>query len=291
MSDILDFRANNPVIEFVPRIPKEMFWDECSRGVALTTCYGLVPTPEGKHTTQGRALIEGPGFKNAGNIFEQNRSLWREFMNLELTEAGVLEFARTYGLLEARQGRTQTLLQAERLEPWVMHIKDMSLAYRMWQALLSQKMGEVKKLYPATWRYGSYGFWVEHETASKLASFETGSTVLEREAPFEREAWLDLETLVSDRIAQVRPTARLSPSGMQTTLVPTNLLAGLWLQFAFEIANQPYLKCAQCKRLFKQKLNSHSDRKYCYGTRCKKAASRAALKNLQVPQPTPQPDP
>ena len=284
-------------IEFTANISPWIGWVNCSNfgdalpgqspkdthQVAITRCRGLIPMGNGNLETEGRALITWPRSLTSVPVLTQNPKLWETFIQLKPTEADVLSFSARYGALESMEAPDAVYFQCERLESWAAHIRDMQLAYWIWQALLRQEMEKLESIYPAHWKYGSSGTWVSQPARTELEHYKDSPL-----DDLEQRGWEDLSTLISDRTGPTRPIIRLSRNEQSIALKPVNLITGLWLQFSFEVANRPYLRCQQCIRMYTKELSGHTDRAYC-SRACKQKAYRA--RKAQVPQPAPQPHP
>jgi hypothetical protein len=196
---------------------------------------------------------------------EDRTGLFREFADLNPTEAGVLKFANRFGLLQRDDNLTLDsefgLVSAhgEPLDLWSGEIKSLRSALSLWELIRSGKSSELRA-----------------ELAKRdLPLAVKGRLHIEDDDPA-MAALSPIQKVTDGRLLRNVETRLLfhedSPR-LGISLMPRDLLGAVWLQFAVAVdALKNFAKCAQCGAPFEvsraPRTGKRPDALFC-STRCR----------------------
>jgi len=217
-------------------------------------------------------------------LYSNFSALFREFANTTPTQDGILAFANQYGLLGMPRGvfapagppKILVRIKGELLNDWVQQIQSMRKATALWDMIRSQRKADLAEI--ICWQKSSAekasGWYYETQLIPGVPDPCTSDDVMTPALCLLRN-WINdfLVRTVSPRMQFESPRRELS-----LRLLPDNLLAALWLQFAWAVSgNRDYHVCKKCGRWF-EVSNLQSDhrtvrRLFC-SDRCKSADYR-----------------
>jgi hypothetical protein len=222
-------------------------------------------------------IVGGASYRRrVGNPFERHTGLFRNFARLPETQEATLGFANEFGVLgisrelgppEERTGDVQATT-GETWKDWVLSITDMRRAIEIWDMVVASNEAGLAKFIRwqdegwddarqvtrfACWIYDTHahlprGLAVPFPGRRGEAIELVGDLVKRGEiltpAAYLVQRWINdhLESRVSPRLVF---NADLDKRVMQ--IVPKNLLAGMWLQFARAVeGNTQFRACREC---------------------------------------------
>jgi hypothetical protein len=242
--------------------------------------------------------------------FEENPALYREFAKVEPTQEGVIAFADNWGPLFGWEGFADpaqpTGRQAEMLSAWRRAVSEMRSAVELWDVLRGgtpeKRLGFLQaRVVRVQGPDGSVTLYYDTHADLSPDTKEVGDGYMRVRMPVGGDLFGD-EGSPSGRVELSRPArvflCRLASRALRgqvspvlipdpgkiikilvpvmasIRLVPGNLVAALWLQFAYAMSSDKEQRlCPSCGEWFQLEKGKRSDRAYCTDA-CRKKVYR-----------------
>jgi hypothetical protein len=224
--------------------------------------------------------------------FAEFSALFRDFADTATTPEGILAFANQYGLLgfpprralvPSDQPKMFVMIKGEMLKDWIQQIQAMRNATTLWDMIRSDKRADLAKI--ISWQQSREervaGWYHGIQLIPGVPDTCTSDDVITPALSLLRN-WINdfLVTTVSPRM-QFEPARR----ELGLRLLPSTLLAALWLQLARAVSgNRDFHVCKKCGRWFElsnlQSEHRTVRRLFCTDA-CKSADYRDSKKKAQ----------
>lgn len=248
------------------------------------------PITAASRRTALRFLIENSIAAAVGDR-ELDGALFREFSEVKETPEEILKFANTHGWLGISElvtlrGEPKSLPTKEHegrlgemFERWVSEIRSMKRLLSLWEQLTNESRRTSQTFrHHLRWSEGSivYAWICDNETGEEVVASRHESpgllAFLERSRSARLILKFYLQSSVNCKLIEHKVSARLLFDSeferVGLTIVPTNLIGFLWLQFARAIqGNARYRRCEDCGKWFEYGGKAaRSDKRFCSAT-------------------------
>jgi hypothetical protein len=217
-------------------------------------------------------------------------------------EAGTLETLLVTGLTEALEAiRDPTKVKSvsgERLETWKESIWRMRFGLSLWDAIERKDVEQLRRFILFQGGFGRDGCFVYTSCEEVSEYYEIGIIdEVAQEIPVQAKALakpgnvihlarIVVQKLVNEQILAHTGPALLYERGrdrLNFSIVPQNLIGGMWLQFARNIdGGKNYRQCRQCGKWFEISPDANRPtRFYCNDGPCRSQSYRGRIRSAQ----------
>lgn len=262
-------------------------WTVAAGGYKWEALKGTGEGTEGLYLTNG----EPYGGRYAAAKYSPSPGLFRSFVDLVPEPGRILPFANRWGMLTngILVPRQKVMVLAEPIDVWISQIADLSLAFRIWEAI---RTGDAETL-------GRHIKWVAAKTEREapavmfdysgdgsrggrwIATRESNPDLLKqlRFGDLMQPAWHQLQYMVNEKLdANVSVQLLWTSDGSRLSRYqePKDLASALWDQLARAVeGNREYRQCEVCMNWFEVSSpeGGRADKRYC-STPCRARAWR-----------------
>lgn len=281
-------------LAFVMSIPILLNWP-LPEELKISDGYHHIPSihvpPIGSENLDGevfkRELLVANSVDQSEYKLSDHPTLFLTFSKTEQTKEGILTFASKYGFLKGLQNYpryhktiegakknsdAERINDHELVDDWIKAIRAMNRVIELWLNLDTESQKNVR------WEgYDKVYYDVPNNEPHLIASKEVNPELLESLRPGDHigPGQQHLMMRINFHIKDAYPIMMIIDNKMQPCIQPSNLLNGMWYQFADAVAeNRKYKACEYCGAYFELGVGKAPlTKKYC-SDKCRVAANR-----------------